>query len=141
MRLEPALQALLQSKDAEIRKLTKDRDGLQIKVAGLEDEVWQLKRILGASGFLAPHFLSLTKGEELILGMLFARDYCSKEALYDVAYPGNESSANSIEVRIHKIRKKLRPYGITIHTTWGRGYLITKEGKLALKQLIDEAAK
>lgn len=44
----------------------------------------------------------------------------------------NPPDIKIVDVFVCKMRKKLRPYGITIDTVWGRGYLLTAESVLIL---------
>ena len=52
------------------------------------------------------------------------------------------SSIKVVGTIICRLRKKLRPYGIEIHTVWGEGFRITEEDRdrLLREMLIDPGA-
>ena len=47
----------------------------------------------------------------------------SKEQLVEQLYSyDHEVTYNTIEVYVHRVRKKLQGAGVTVHTAYGRGY-------------------
>ena len=51
----------------------------------------------------------------------------TKEQMHDRLFGwGEDVGSNAIEVCVHRVRKKLEPYGIEIRTVRGMGYLIEK---------------
>ena len=47
----------------------------------------------------------------------------SKEQLVEQLYSyDHEVTYNTIEVYVHRVRKKLQGAGVTVHTVYGRGY-------------------
>ena len=51
----------------------------------------------------------------------------SKEAFASHLYScGDDISDNAIEVCVHRLRKKLTPYGIEVRTVRGLGYMLEK---------------
>lgn len=72
-------------------------------------------------------FLVFSKREIGILETLILREgrVVSKDALIENLYNWSEEvSGNAIEVYIHRIRKKLEPYGVLIKTMSGAGYIL-----------------
>ena len=71
--------------------------------------------------------LDLTTRELGVLEALMLRvgRVISKEKLLERIYSySEEASNNAIEVYIHRLRKKIAPAGVTIHTIRGLGYVI-----------------
>ncbi|MBC7786235.1 MAG: response regulator [Methylophilaceae bacterium] len=72
-------------------------------------------------------FLAFSKREIGILELLMLREgrAVSKEALIENLCNWSEGvGINAIEVYIHRIRKKLEPYGVAIRTMSGSGYIL-----------------
>lgn len=103
--------------DAErIRRLTAERDTLR-------ERVRQLEASMTAS---APFFhLPLEPQQRKILCLLTTREFISREVAATVL----ETSPEAIKVQIHKMRQRLKPLGLKIHTDWGEGYYMTPEMK------------
>ncbi len=52
----------------------------------------------------------------------------TKEQMADRMFGwGEEVGSNAIEVCVHRVRRKLEPFGIEIRTVRGMGYLLEKE--------------
>jgi two-component system, OmpR family, response regulator len=71
--------------------------------------------------------LDLSQRELSVLEVLMLKNgrVVSKESLVESLYSWNdEIGANAIEVYIHRIRKKLEPYGVGIRTMRGLGYTL-----------------
>lgn len=63
----------------------------------------------------------------------------SKEAAMTCLYslrPGDQPDIKIVDVWICKIRRKLKPLGLRIDTSWGRGYALAVDRK---PQIISEA--
>jgi two-component system, OmpR family, response regulator len=69
-------------------------------------------------------------GRELALTeLLFARQgrVVSKEQMIDQLFGfGDEVGSNAIEVYVHRVRRKLEPFGVEIRTVRGMGYLLDR---------------
>ena len=51
----------------------------------------------------------------------------TKEQMVDRLFGwGEDVGSNAIEVYVHRVRKKLQPFGIEIRTVRGMGYLLEK---------------
>lgn len=75
----------------------------------------------------AGRFLAFSKRETSILELLILREgrVVSKDALIEnLCNWSEEVGINAIEVYIHRIRKKLEPYGVAIMTVSGSGYTL-----------------
>ena len=76
---------------------------------------------------IGDQFLAFSKREISILELLIMREgrVVSKEALLENLYNWSEEvGINAIEVYIHRIRKKLEPYEVSIRTMSGTGYIL-----------------
>ncbi len=78
----------------------------------------------------------LTKTEWKLLQLLVTQNHPSKQMimaeLYDEKYGYAPPSPKILDVFICKIRKKLKPFGVEIHTHYGRGYYLTPTDKHVL---------
>lgn len=110
------------------------------EVSLLQEQIVQLKEIIASNDVYVPP--GFTKSEQVILRMLATRHSASKESLFRMLY--NEVAADDlpditiIDVFVHKVKRKLKPFGINIETLWGQGYKMPQEDKNKLKQLADE---
>jgi two-component system OmpR family response regulator len=69
--------------------------------------------------------------EYAVMELLMSRQgrVVTKEQMLDRLFGwGEEVGTNAIEVCVHRVRKKLEPFGIEIRTVRGMGYLIEKAG-------------
>ena len=70
--------------------------------------------------------------ELAVIELLMSRQgrVVTKEQLVDRVFGwGEEVGSNAIEVSVHRVRRKLEPYGIEIRTVRGMGYLMEKTGE------------
>jgi two-component system, cell cycle response regulator CtrA len=96
---------------AQLAAVTEENAQLRERVrqleADLQDEAWTL-----------PAELRLTPAEDAIVRVLLKRRMASKETLWNALYagrPGEDAAEIKIvDVFIHKLRKKLKPFGIEI---------------------------
>ena len=97
----------------------------------LREEVRQLRKILTPKLDI-PVEWGLTDSEEMVFACLLSRNFATKEMIMMSIY-----SDSNVEIRqekicdvfICKIRRKLKPFGIEIHTKWGSGWWIDSEHK------------
>ncbi len=71
--------------------------------------------------------------ELAVIELLMSRQgrVVTKEQLVDRVFGwGEEVGSNAIEVCVHRVRRKLEPYGIEIRTVRGMGYLMEKTGEV-----------
>lgn len=110
-----------------------------------EENEFLLLRVQELEGMLVdadlPPSLGLSKMPAQVLSLLLARTIVSKEAimaaLYSVAVE-DPPDDKIVSVFIFKLRRKLAPYGVTIHSKVGRGapgYWITNEDKAKVRAL------
>jgi len=102
--------------------LEAENDRLRARISNLEEA-------LGAC-FLPPLEFGLTQQEARVFGVLLHRELATKEALMAALYRDearDEPDPKILDVYIHKLRKKLQPYGIAIETVWGQGWRVSGE--------------
>lgn len=109
-------------------------------IDALREENETLKAQLGHRVAI-PVCLRLTPGEERVLARLYASTEASKDQLLD-AVIGNRPDADApepkiVDVFVHKIRRKVSPWGIEIETLWGRGYTLPHASREVLQRLIE----
>jgi len=74
--------------------------------------------------------VDLSVRELAVLELLLARQgqVVTKEQMVDRLFGwGDDGGSNAIEVYVHRVRKKLEPFDISIRTVRGMGYLLEKE--------------
>jgi two-component system OmpR family response regulator len=84
---------------------------------------------VGRVAFAGETRLELSARETALLEMLVMRAgrLVSKEQLLDhLCGWGEEVSTNAIEVYVHRLRKKLEPAGVRVHTVRGLGYCLAR---------------
>jgi len=72
----------------------------------------------------------LTHQETRVFGVLVNRELATKDAIMaglysDKAGAEGEVDPKIVDVFVCKIRKKLKPFGVEIHTVWGQGYALS----------------
>jgi two-component system OmpR family response regulator len=111
--LEARVRALLRRQNARL--------GRQIRVGPLTIIPGQPQVMLGGIA------VTLPAGESVVLEALVARvgRVVSKASLADQSrHHGEAPSASAIEIRVHRLRRRLEPFGIRVRTLRGFGYLL-----------------
>lgn len=105
----------------------------------LRERVRQLEQLLGMS-FEAPPIFGFTPSEGVMFGMLLKNKIVRKEALLDGMQRGRPHNVEIkiVDVLICKMRRKLKPYGISIETQWGNGYFLNAASKQAAQSILDQ---
>lgn len=106
-------------------------EALEAENGRLRDRIQQLEDVMGMS-FLPPVEWRLTGSEGAVVGVLLARECATKDAIMAALYRDtskDEAEIKIVDVFICKIRKKLKPFGISIETRWGVGYYLTPAAK------------
>lgn len=92
----------------------------------------------------------LTRGQAVVLTALYVRGKQTKRQLHDcyenwrICTPDATKNSREpthekiVDVIICGIRKKLKPYGITIYTSWGDGYGMLPEQRALLGSVVDK---
>lgn len=104
----------------------------------LRDEIEVLKRALGDAIWI-PIAFHLTPTAEKVLRLLISRDgTVTDDQFLDVLYTMklDEPVSDIVGVYVCKLRKVLKPHGISIGTKWGRGYYMMPEDKAKIAALV-----
>lgn len=104
----------------------------------LRERVRQLETALAGDLQRLPIEWRLTESETVIVGVLLQREVARKDVLMTALYSGlvgEMPDPKIVDVYVHKARRKLKPFGITIETHWGVGYGLTPESRQKLGDL------
>lgn len=122
--------------DARLEAIEAENERLRARVRELEEAM--------GMDFLAPLEFGLTGCESRVLGILLARDICTKKAIYAALYDSfiddRDREPKIVDVFICKIRKKVRPFGVEILTVWGVGYQMDAAAKDLVRSFMLRAA-
>lgn len=117
-----------------IRLLEEENERLRGRVDWLEDT------FLGMN-IPIPIEWGLTASEAKVVRALARRSELTKEqimtALYSGRNDGEEPDMKIVDVLVHKIRRKVDGFGVSIATLWGRGYALDA----TTRQLLNEHTK
>ena len=103
------------------------------RIRALEDRVTLLEDALGMN-YHAPPAWGLTPCEAAIFGVIMRVPMATFDRLMTAVYAhkSDPPDANVIKVHVHRIRRKIAPYGLTINTAKCVGYWIPEEQKAKL---------
>ena len=105
----------------------------------LRDRLFMLEAALGFDIEIPPQ-LKLSRSEGRLLAVLLKRDFVGKDQagyfLYAQRPDCEIPTSKTVEVFLHHIRRKLRPYNIEIQTKFSEGYWMDEVNKTALRTLI-----
>lgn len=90
----------------------------------------------------AEHWVALTPLEGRLVAALLERPgrVSYRDRLYDAAWPGTVP-AGGLDVHIMRLRRRIAPLGLAIHTVRRRGYVLEVEGRQIAEQDADEVAR
>lgn len=97
----------------------------------LIERIIQIEQNEGLRFQTHPRF-GMTAAEDALLGILASRkEVVTKEGAYTLMYgmADDPPMLKILDVMICKLRRKLRPHNITIHTVWGRGWYLDPEDR------------
>lgn len=113
-----------------------------MKAQHLHDRITALEEILGQDQSLTGRLRDAYQLEPIhaqILGMLYKRDFVTRDGLYTVLYEGRPESEwpeeKILDVQMCKLRKHLKKRGekIIIATKWGQGWVLSQDSRSAIK--------
>lgn len=107
---------------------------LQARVDDLEFELAELRAALAPPGWEAPRAWKLTPNEARIVALLLARGWVTA-ALFGAAIhrPLNDGAPRAVlGTHVHRIRRKLKPFGVTILNERERGFRLADGQRAAL---------
>lgn len=114
---------------------------LEAENEDLRDRLRLLEEMSGVS-FEVPLAFGLTGKERAVFGCLLKNALVKREHLMRVVYPPpyDDVEMKILDVFVCKIRKKLKPFDVSIETQWGEGYFIAAEGKKKIAELLSGPA-
>ena len=109
----------------------------------VEEENRQLRELIGATPefefvMQCQHVLGLTNSCAKLLSILLRGRVRSHEGIW-MAYCGPSHERPTLRVisaLIVPIRKALRPYGVEVKTVWGEGFVMTKEDRARVWEIL-----
>ena len=112
---------------------------LQDRLEKAEKKILYLQQLLKAQSRNVYPGIKLTPNQETIVNRLLATNgVCGKEQLYEALYlsrEGYKPDPKIVHETIRVVRKQLRSHGIEIKTEIGRGYTMSRESKVKLREL------
>ena len=93
---------------------------------------------------LCVRLFKATRQQAAVLSTMLRRTELTKGQIHTILQEnrprpgGGPTDEKMVDVVMFHIRKKLKPYHITIETIWGTGYLITPAGRAAAIKLLEE---
>jgi two-component system cell cycle response regulator CtrA len=120
-------------RDDYVAKLEQENDDLRARIRDLEEQLGFV--------FECPPQFCLTANEAKIFGLLLKKPLVTKEFAVSAIYlhKQDEAEIKIIDVWVCRMRRKLKPYGITIETVWGQGYRLPPESRAIAEKLLAEA--
>jgi DNA-binding response OmpR family regulator len=123
----------------------------QVRIAFLENQLsvlqdkYDMLRMEFGQHLNFPSVFKLTNSQATVLGVIMARPRASVSmimaALYSHRLDEPESEALRIVcVFVFQLRKKLKPFGLTIKNLWNVGYFMEQEDKRIVLNMIEAEA-
>jgi two-component system cell cycle response regulator CtrA len=107
------------------------------QIETLQERIRQLQALLAPEKYPIPFEWRLSGRERRTFLALSGGEFRTKEAIFGFLYfdmPGDPPDIKIVDMYIHKLRCKLKPFGVRIDTVWGVGY------QLDLKSLPERKA-
>jgi DNA-binding winged helix-turn-helix (wHTH) protein len=75
---------------------------------------------------LGRHWVSLTELDEAIMRLLLRsfRSPVSRKEILTTAWPERRDDGRVLDTRMHRLRNRIAPLGLTIHTVRRRGFML-----------------
>lgn len=110
------------------------------EVESLRYQVAEFRAALGLTQQF-PRKFRLTPHEAKVLGILVKREIASRDFIYRTMYADEwmkDREPKIIEVYLSNMRKKLRPFDITIQNDYGHGWFLSAGDKARIAKLREE---
>lgn len=116
----------------------------EIMVQRLKDRIEQLEDVLGVGKPMTER-LALSFGIDIelgvFLGMLYRRQFVTREGLYTVMYEGRPEcdwpEPKVLDIHLCRLRKVLRTHGATVVTKWGAGWHMPADSKAIIRERLE----
>ena len=105
-------------------------EALRNRVSELEERNRQLEDALCPQADCPPPEWGLTSTEAKVFAHLASRDMVTRQSVMAALYSDRpeEPAMKITDVFICKLRRKLKPFGVSIATVWGRGWSLERTG-------------
>ncbi len=105
-------------------------EALRSRVSELEERNRQLEDALCPPADCPPLEWGLTSTEAKVFAHLASRDMVTKRSVMAALYSDRpeEPEPKITDVFICKLRRKLKPFGVSIVTVWGQGWSLERMG-------------
>lgn len=103
--------------DRRVAAVERENDLLREQVRRLEAALFETAPL--------PFEWGLTACEATVFGVLVNRELATKDAVMAALYRDlgrDDGEEKIVDVFVCKVRRKLKPFGVAIHTVWGQGY-------------------
>lgn len=113
------------------------------EIEALRYQVAEFRAALGLTQQF-PREFRLTPHEAKVLGVLLKREIASRDLIYRAIYADDwarDREPKIIEMWLSLLRKKLRPFDITIQNDYGHGWFLSAADKARIKAMSEEAAR
>jgi hypothetical protein len=116
------------------------------RIQMLEEEIRELRAVISPPG-LSDGFLAIgfTRMQSAILAALLGRGTLSRQQLMAVMYPDVDDRYDRplklVDAHLSLLRRRMKPFGLTVDCTWGVGYHLTAESKAGLRVLLTRPAR
>jgi two-component system cell cycle response regulator CtrA len=115
---------------------------LETENYALRDKIARLEEALGVR-IETPLVLRLAGQESRMFGILFKRELVTKVQALDVLYghlpEQDEAQIKIVDVFVCKLRRKLKPFDMSIETVWGQGYRMPSASKAIAADLLTQS--
>jgi DNA-binding response OmpR family regulator len=115
---------------------------LEQQLFEMKQQLFEMKLVIAEPKQFNATFINafgLTRQESLALDCIMRHDYPTRERIYHACSQDGRINAgmspNGVDVRIFKIRNKLKKHGIRIETLWGVGYHMSNESKELVRRV------
>lgn len=100
----------------------------------LRERIAQLEEILTGAGWAPPVEWRLTPQEGIVARVLVGRTLATRHALLTALYGDRDDAPphTTLPIILVKLRRKLRPFGIAIHTRYMQGWHLDPPVRTAL---------
>ncbi|MBK0020940.1 helix-turn-helix domain-containing protein [Ochrobactrum sp. S46] len=104
---------------------------LLARIDAQAERIRQLEEVLAPSSINVPIEWCLTGSEAAVFACLAARKIATKDMIYHALYATRTEDIEPkiVDVFIHKLRRKVVPFGVVIETLWGSGYYLQNREK------------
>ncbi|WP_315731632.1 MULTISPECIES: hypothetical protein [unclassified Bradyrhizobium] len=113
-------------------------------VQRLQDRIEQLEHVLGVGRSFTDRLrelFGLETEKAIVLGMLYKREFVTRDGLYTVLYGSRPEcdwpDEKVLDLQIFMLRRAIKSTGVTITTKWGAGWYMPADSKAVIRGRIE----